>query len=163
MALYVSDRQHLLGGEWLSDAVINCAQDLLKTSYPDTGGLQKTTLAFTLSYAVEKGEFLQIMSTREITVSNIGCPVDHINVYDSMPYCSTSKRTKEEICSILFSSAEEITLDFPCVRKQKGESDCGLFSIAYATTLCSGWNPEDVSYEQCLLRSHIYDYIQEKI
>ena len=57
---------------------------------------------------------------------NIGCPVDHINVYDSMPYCSTSKRTKEEICSILFSSAEEITLDYPCVRKQKGGSDCGL-------------------------------------
>ena len=131
-----------LGGEWLSDAVINCAQDLLKTSYPDTGGLQKTTLAFTLSYAV-----VQIMNTRDnhwITVSNIGCPVDHINVYDSMPYCSTSKRTKEEICSILFSSAEEITLDFPCDRKQKGGSDCGLFSIAYATTLCSGLNPKDV-------------------
>ena len=68
LALYVSDRQHLLSGEWLSDAVINCAQDLLKTSYPDTGGLQKTTLAFTLSYAVEKGEYVQIMRTQEIII-----------------------------------------------------------------------------------------------
>ena len=74
--------------------------------------------------------------------------------------CSTSKRTKEEICSILFSSAEEITLDFPCVRKQKGEVIVEF--SAYATTLCLGLNPKDVSYEQCLLRSHLYDCIQKK-
>ena len=88
LGLYVSDRQHLLTGEWLSDAVINAAQVLLKKCYPEVRGLQMTALGFTLSYAVEDGEFVQILNTKNhwITKSNIGCPANSINVYNSIPY-----------------------------------------------------------------------------
>ena len=55
--LVCSDRQSLLAGEWLTDAIINCAQTLLKRSYPKMGGLQ---LGNTLAHTIERGEFVQI-------------------------------------------------------------------------------------------------------
>ena len=42
--LFVSDHMSIMAGEWLTDAVINCAQNLLKEKYPLIGSLQMTTL-----------------------------------------------------------------------------------------------------------------------
>ena len=45
-------------------AVIDAAQVLLKEGYPEIGGLQRTTLGHTLTYAVERGKFVQIVHVR---------------------------------------------------------------------------------------------------
>ena len=45
-------------------SVIDAAQVLLKECFPEIGGLQRTTLGHTLTYAVEKGEFVQIINVR---------------------------------------------------------------------------------------------------
>ena len=34
------------------------------------------------------------------------------------------------------------------VQQQLGACDCGLFSIAYAIELCSGWDPESACFAQ---------------
>jgi len=51
----VSDRISILSGEWLTDAVINCCQTLLKEQYPHIGELQNTGLGETLAYEIETG------------------------------------------------------------------------------------------------------------
>lgn len=163
--LYVSDRQSIMAGEWLTDAVINSAQRLLKERYPQMGGLQMTTLGDTLTYTIEKGEFVQIINVRGshwITISNIGCLQNHINVYDSIPYGDVSLRVKQQICALVFSNAKEIILHFPNVQSQKGGIDCGLFSIAFATTLCTGFHPADLQYNQSYFRDHLLDCIQKR-
>ena len=66
-SLFISDLQVLLGGEWLSDTLINCAQALLKRSYPRVGGLQMTTLALTHSFKVERGEFVKFYTQGKTT------------------------------------------------------------------------------------------------
>ena len=37
--LFVADRQSIVAGEWLTDAVIDAAQVLLKEHFPEMGGL----------------------------------------------------------------------------------------------------------------------------
>ena len=37
-----------------------------------------------------------------------------------------------------------------------GSNDCGLFSIAYATTLAHGGEPERLTYNQKIIRKHLY-------
>ena len=163
--LYVSDRISILSGEWLTDAVINCWQTLLKEQYPHIGGLQKTGLGDTLTYRIETGEFVQIMNdsgTHWITVSNLGCLPNHFNVYDSIQRGDTSSRVKQQICALVYSDAKEIILKFPSVQFQKGGSDCGLFSIAFATSLCTGFDPSDLYYNQDLLREHLFKCVENK-
>ena len=56
LGLYTSDGekiQHMHG--WLTDAVINAAQTLLKRQYQDVGGLQSTNLGRDLTFAIERG------------------------------------------------------------------------------------------------------------
>ena len=49
---------------------IDDAQVLLKEHFPEMGGLQRTTLGHTLTYAVERGEFVQLSTSGEITGAN---------------------------------------------------------------------------------------------
>ena len=135
LSLYASDRQSIKNGEWLTDAVINSAQTLLREQYPLIGGLQMTTLGHTLSYAIEKGEFVQVLNIRGshwLTISNIGCKPNLINIYDSIPYGDISTRAKQQICALVFSDAAEITQLFKCAVTNRGGSDCGLYAIAFA-------------------------------
>lgn len=41
------------------------------------------------------------------------------------------------------------------VQQQKNGSDCGIFSIAFATTLVYGQNPMNVTYNISRMRSHL--------
>lgn len=43
------------------------------------------------------------------------------------------------------------------VQQQNGTLDCGLFSVAYATEVCFGNSPEDVTFNQKKMRSHLYE------
>ena len=41
------------------------------------------------------------------------------------------------------------------VQQQKNGVDCGLFSVAFATTLAFGGDPSTVNYDAALLRAHL--------
>jgi len=41
------------------------------------------------------------------------------------------------------------------VSKQQGGVDCGLFAIAYATTLLNGMDPVNVVFTQARMRQHV--------
>jgi len=165
LQLFVSDRQSIVYGGWLTDAVIDAAQELIKERFPEIGGLQRTTLGQTLTYAVERGEFVQILNVRGnhwITISSIGCAPNHLNIYDSLPHGDVSSRAKQQIAALLCTRANAITLNFPDVQIQQGLSDCGFFSIAYALTLCTGFDPAEVLYDQRQFRNHLLQCIQNR-
>ena len=47
-------------------------------------------------------------------------------------------------------------LNFVSVQKQSGGCDCGLFTLAFATTLVSGHNPGHYVFDQRKMRKHLY-------
>ena len=93
LGLYEADEKYLSDGKWLTDIVIDAAQALLKKAYLYIGGLQSVVLAETLVISIQSGEFVQVLNVSGchwIAVSNIGCKLGTVNIYDmySLPHCS---------------------------------------------------------------------------
>ena len=107
---------------------------------------------------------MQVSHSHWVTVSNIGCQSGCVKIYDSLPNCDVPTCTKEQIAALLIHQQKDITIEFPTMQVQSGSADCGLFALAFATTLCAGNNPAHVNYTQHLLRAHLYEcFIQNSI
>ena len=65
---------------WLSDTIFNAAQQLLKSSNVITG-IQNVLLGQTHSFAVELGEFVQILHSHWHIVSTIGTKHAEVNIF----------------------------------------------------------------------------------
>ncbi len=83
-----------------------------------------------------------------ITISTIGCNNGEVNVYDSLPCMDLPLRVKQQIACILYNRAPVITLNVKIVQTQRGGSNCGLFSLAFVTSLCVGDDPTTINYVQ---------------
>ncbi len=163
--LYPSQKQSIINGNWLCDGVIEAAQKLMKKAYPMIKGLQSPILGETLAFSIHVGEFVQVINVSRahwITISTIGCSTGEVNVYDSLTSCDLSSRVKQQIASICFSREHNITLNFRSVQQQQGGSDCGLYSLAFALSLCAGKNPSAVNYIQHRLRTHLVECLEQK-
>lgn len=165
LCLFLSDKKCIAKGRWLNDNIIRATQELIKKAYPGVGGLQSPILGENFSFAVQKGEFVQILhvyGSHWLTVSNIGCPPGQINVYDSIPNCELYSRSKCQISTILHSKKTKIDVAFMDVQMQSGASDCGLFALAFAMSLCAGDNPSQVQYVQHSMRDHLLACIEKR-
>ena len=139
---------------------------MLKTSCPHIGGLQDTAIAETLSFDVQRREFVQVLNVSGchwVTVSTIGCQPGVVKIYDSIPSFSLPARTKEQIAAIVFSQDKEITLELQEVQPQRGNNDCGLFALAFATSLCFGESPMQINYIQHLFHSHLLNCLTRQV
>ena len=57
---------------------------------------------------------------------------------------------------------ESIDIAQQSVQQQRNSVDCGLFAIAFATSLAFGGNPCDVAYDQKLMRKHFLDCLKKE-
>ncbi len=142
----------------MSDNLITAVQQLLKATHPLMGGLQPPILAETFNFQIQTGEFVQVLNvygSHWLTVSNLSCPPGVIKIYDSMPNCALYSKTKRHIASIVMTKETSIEVQFVDVQIQSGVSDCGLFALAFSTSLCSGDDPAEFNYSQHEFRSHV--------
>ena len=86
-----------------------------------------------------------------ITVSNVGCRQGTINYFVSL-YRKVSSQSLKQIACIMFVN-KEITINVIPVQMQQNGTDCGLFTIAFATSILHGDNPAIVKYDQMRMRS----------
>ena len=151
-------------GEWLTDEHIDHAQAILAKHFPYIGGLQAVWVFISegcQSLGTPKEEFIQIINVTGnhwITVSNIGNPKDTITIYDSLyGDISPSYKAKflRQVAYMVMATSSQITLQWADTQKQKGTSDCGLFAIAAATSLCYGISPQYCTWEQEKMREHL--------
>ena len=49
--------------EWLTDSLINVAQQLHRNEFPDLPGLQNITISQVINFGTKDGEFLQILQS----------------------------------------------------------------------------------------------------
>lgn len=95
-----------------------------------------------LSFPIIQDSFVQILhvnSNRWVTVA--GSSSNMVHIYDSK-YNFTTNETEMQAASIV-SSIVPLKIQF-----QKGNADCGLFAVAYATDLAFGSGPASFKYEQ---------------
>lgn len=141
---------------WLTDEIINAAQELLAQQYPSVGGLESVLLQETMAFSIQRCDFVQILNiekSRWITVSNIGCDEGEINIFDSMAY-SPSSLTAKVVASMLFSKSPSLKFNVMNVTQLLNNCDCGVLAIAFAYDLCSGFDSCDVIYNHVQIRTH---------
>ena len=162
--LYERDKRNLiLQSGWLDDRVINSAQALLKST-THTPGLQCTNLGSNLSFEVVKESFVQILhngTNHWVTVSTINTQPSHINIYDSK-YSTITESLRDQICALMHSCQRTITVHHINTYKQENGHDCGLYAIAYATSLCNGDDVTSLHYNSQKMREHLVQCLQTR-
>lgn len=158
LGLKQSEREILLSHTaWLNDDLINAAQKLLRKANPVVPGLQDVVSGLTMNFDVEPGEFVQILHTGQghwNTISTIGMRHAEVQVFDSM-YMSVPTMATAQIASLLATEEPAIQLNIMDVQMQSGDSNCGLFSIAFATALVFGEQPGALLFNQQKMRAHL--------
>ena len=95
-----------------------------------------------------------------ICTSSIGCGKQHhVNVFDSLGYFMgpLNLATLLQIAKIYSVPIGERHLRVKklSVQQQHGTSDCGLFTLAFATEICSGGDPQAACFNQKKMRRHL--------
>ena len=143
--------------QWLDDDIINSAQYLLKKQNPSIDGFQSTILSFKFQMEPKRTPFIQILNIHNnhwITISTIGVPPSTVKVYDSN-HGKLPHHEQKLVADILQSCQPDIVIHYIDVQKQANASDCGLFSIAFATALNFGQDPAMIYFDQEKMRQHV--------
>lgn len=164
LQLTMDDKKILETSEWLNDAIVNAAQDLMRKENTRYLGLQNVNLGLIKSFAPISGEFVQILHTgcdHWNVISTIGTTQSTVDVYDSI-YCYSSIQTKSQIASILHTKEKIMRIKYIDVMKQAGAADCGIFAIAFSTALINGYQPGKYIFQQNLMRKHMLKCFEKR-
>lgn len=157
--LLESDKNILLSQtQWLNSSIIDVSQRLLAMQFDYLDGFQSVGCSYTMSFTIHD-KFIQVLhdSARNhwLTISTVTAEQPNVYVYDSM-YRQLTDNVQNQIACIMKTPFKQINAHFVDVQRQSGTSDCGLFSIAFATSLSFGKQPpESISYNQPLMRQHM--------
>ena len=165
--VYKSDLQLLKSDhEWLNERLINAGQRMLLENFPNTAGLHdicfSDTLAFPCDPPKDVVQILNVTSTHWICISNKDCKPGTVKVYDSLRSGDLPLSVKEVIAALVKCDKKKIFLLFPDVQQQPNSSSCGLFALAYASTLCEGKDPTKLKFDFPLMRIHFLSCLQNK-
>ncbi|XP_044179160.1 uncharacterized protein LOC122960771 [Acropora millepora] len=155
--LYTQNKARILQKTmWLSDSEIHAGQMLLKRDFPFVDGLVDPAIKGSLVVPATS-DFIQIINTGShwvclSTISTKPSP-GTVKIFDSM-YHNANSTSIEHACRMLMYPGEKLTIVNEKVQRQVGGSDCGLFSLAYATDLCHGIDRTNQKYNQGSMRQH---------
>ena len=145
LSLNLDDKNAILLGDWLTDKHISAANQLLTRGIPQCKGLDNPISGENFSFPILRGEGVQMLHVDKshwICVSPIGCTFGELNVYDSR-LTTLSPATLKVICSLLYCSKSDVTVIIMQLQQQSNGSDCGVYAIACAASLCNGDEPSD--------------------
>ena len=115
LGLKQTDQKVLLHrNSWLTDNIIDAAQKLLKKVNPAVPGLQDVGCGLTMNFAVQPGEFVQILHTGQghwNTVSTIGTSHPEVQIFDSM-FITLPIMGKAQIAALLAANERMVTVKF---------------------------------------------------
>ena len=137
------------------------AQHLAKIKFPAVGGLQSTVLQQKKKKGCWTENTVQIIYCNKrshwITASTKFCKFGQVNIYDSI-FNKLDAETRITMKQ-MFGLQKADDINMVTMQYQKGNKDCGLFSIAVMTSLGFGEDPSTVNYDQDNLRRHLVDCI----
>ena len=164
----IFSEEQIIMGQDLSDIEINLAQELLKTQHPGLNGLRSTLFQERREAIAENNPVnnVQIVHCRGrhhwITVTTVNCKPGEVKAFDSLfTYCDKeTTRTIHNLFGTTNSPKPQISMG--CCQKQKGEKDCGLFAIAFATAIAWGLQPSKQNFNQSAMRMHLVHCFNRK-
>ena len=150
-------------GEWLTDTEINEFLKLLRKQFPEVYGLEDPLIL--KHYDIVKyPEYIRILLSRKnhwiCIAGGIVPDNEEIFVFDSMERTKIDKNLGKVILK-MYDNKKLLTFNIRNVQKQE-QSLCGYFSLAFATALCYGKDPENLVFNPSNLIEHYIACITEK-
>ena len=155
----MKDKHLIETGKQLTDILVNFACGLLKKQFPQFGGFQSTLLQNSKlnSQLRNPKHAIQVIHLEAekhwVTISTIGCDEHTVNLYDSS--LSSVPLSVEQAIVALLKPKCPVTVKVKNVIKQVGSADCGVYALAYCTSLVLGNNPCLSVYRQVEMRDHL--------
>lgn len=158
LGLTTHDEDVLVKGACLTANHITAAMKLLKLQNPKQNGLQDTSsLAQKLVWRSKSENFIQIIYVDPghwACLSNIFCEEYTVDLFDSNHTAPSTGGSIIPQCSAILGS-KNFAINLVNVGLQIGGTDCGLFSIAIATSLADCADPCSFNYIQLKMRKHL--------
>ena len=126
--------------------------------FPDFKGFQDTVVGATYAFDIvpEGQKFIKILHVGDlhwVCVSHcLDLHKNSINVHDSLNNGAVPRFVKKQIASMLCSSEPAIHLNIVPVEQQTNSLDCGVFAVAFATSLAFGEDPAQRKYDMSAMR-----------
>lgn len=114
---------------------------------------------------VSNKPFIQILHTGALHWICVGNTKNHnnsCNVYDSLSSGNITPSVACQIALFCHTADPEIRVEICSIQQQKNYVDCGLYAIAFATTLALGCDPTKVVYDRERLRPMYYVFASRK-
>ena len=160
---------------WLGDAIIDRSMEMLKSQFPSIGGLISCLEATNFSKPTRpKNEFVQVINTQPwsakkhlpagnhwVTIATKGCnnlpsDVQSVALYDSLKLPPTPSVKKAASMMLKINGKRQMHLVTMNCDSQLNSSDCGIYAVANAVTLCLGDSPIHVRYfDGMSMRDHL--------
>ena len=159
--LYIANKEIIESGLELTDKHIQYAQYLLKKQFSTIGGLSSTLFQNQSRESLPNNSIQVIYCNARhhwIVVSNMECKKGVVNVYDSL-FTFLDDETLGIIKNYFGdqSTKRKVQSNMAKVQKQKGTKDCGVYAVAFLTSLAYHHDPAEIQYCQDQLRSHLCD------
>ncbi len=162
--LFLDKVEQLTKTNRLSSGFINRAMQMLSQQHPDIGGLYCCTLGASLEYPQATGDkWMQIIhdGSNHWVLASKGFSKtdrDHVMVYDSSAGDLSEWKCDHVVScmsSLLKTSKKEMIYIIKSCQQQGNGYDCGVFAIAFATSLANGIDPATLLYNPDTMRTHL--------
>eukprot|EP00112_Aurelia_sp_Birch-Aquarium-sp1_P020066 Seg508.17 transcript_id=Seg508.17/GoldUCD/mRNA.D3Y31 product="hypothetical protein" protein_id=Seg508.17/GoldUCD/D3Y31 len=167
--LGIEDVSTIENDQMLTDFHINYSQQMLRLQFPDNVGLEDTSRGLELKFSAFRGKYIQILhdgNLHWVCVSNafrkstLDTTVDY---YDSLNSNGRiSPKVLRLIAQFSFCKEESLKICVKPVQQQTNMTNCGVFAIAFATCIASGFDPVTVRFDEKAMRSHLVSCIRRK-
>ena len=153
------------------DSVIDCAQNLIHSQFPNIDGLQSCCYAQKPCFRPTTDTFIQILNTHPkggglhwVTVSTYENPVSGaVKFYDSSLALGVSTSIEMSVSNMLRSPESSISIKLMNSDIQPNTNDCGVYAIAFAVSLAFGKEPAYLHFENSKMRSHLLNCLQSGV
>ena len=163
--MHQNERNVLTSAMWLSNLHTNAALELLKKQFPKFGGFQSILLQLKepIKNLHDCIQIIHIDSSHWAVISTVGCDTNQVRYYDSANTILTFD-TEKIISKLIPTTKFQIEVDIMKMTKQVGSNDCGLYTIAVATSLAHQVDPTTVIFEENEMRSHLAEcFMKQKL
>ena len=158
----------ILGKQMLTDEYINIAQSLLSKQSPKVCGFQDRVIWKLQEFDVTPTEknYIQILhdsSLHWVCIANMESRKKNNEIHylhDSLKKKHISKDVTAQIASYAYCPGPQLTILSKSIQQQGNGVDCGVYVIAFATSLAYGSNPEKESYDKKKIRPHLVECLK---
>ena len=152
---------------WLNNRHITQYLNLLKNQFPQINGLEDSCDLLNKKYKPVVGKSnIYIINIRShwATITNMISNKDDWYLLDSLTGKSDRTTIKDFMGKI--TNKQKIVLNIlsiKYVQQQLGFDDCGLFALAFTTSLCYKQKVNQLTFQQPLMRQHYRDCLKNGI